>query len=192
MPAPSHNPSPRKHSHWRAKAEEIRRTRAMHLNMHPALAPAIRDKFARIYSNAAGKFFATRPTPFSISNAGAIFIYEVHSKTGHEKFLGEGMILFNRKKNAVVIHFAKKEQSQVRVLEDRIRIRGTRGIQLFRPILDYAIEAAKKNGIPKISLACNPRLKDYYAKFGFKVVHPIHAHETTSAIVGYEMELPVK
>jgi hypothetical protein len=182
-------PAPKKPTNWRAKAEEIRRKRAMKLNPHPSIPPQTRDRFARIYSNEAGKFFATRPTPFSTSHAGAIFIYELHPQTGKEKLLGEGMILYDRENDSIVIHQARKEHEQVHVQSNRTRIRGTRGIQLFRPILDYAIESAKRLGIPKITLACNRRLMEYYSTFGFKVVGRIYEHENTSAIKGYEMEL---
>lgn len=186
---------PKRPSRWRAKAEEIRKRRAMKPALHAHLLPAIlRNAYSHFYSNASGQLFAANATPFSTSHAGSIFIYElvVHPKKGlHERFMGEGSIHFEPEKHAIVIHQAKKEQSQVQLLEDRARIRGTRGIQLFRPILDYAIASAKKNGIHKIVLGCNPKLKGYYEKFGFKVVDLIYAHENTGAIVGYTMELSI-
>ena len=165
--------------------------RAMKLNPRPAIPPAIRDRYEHIYSNAKGEFFATHHTPFSFSHAGMVFIYGLHPQTGRERFMGEGIIFFDQEKHAIVIHQARKEQSQIQLLEDRARIRGTRGIQLFRPILDYAIASAKKNGIHKITLGCNPKLKEYYEKFGFKVVDFIYAHENTGVIVGYTMELSI-
>lgn len=191
MPFPPPHSS-RKPSRWREKAEAIRRQRAMHPLRGVSFLPAsIQNYYHRFYSNRAGKLFATKQPSFSMRHASPIWVYEINPATGKENYLGEGILHYSKEKHAIEIHQVRKDQSLLRTTEERTHIRGTRGIQMFRAILDFAIESAKKNGLDRIVLRCNPKLAEYYKKFGFKIMENIYAHENTGAIVGYEMEFHV-
>lgn len=154
------------------------------------LAERRKDEFKRFYRSAVGKIYAAKYSPFSFRNAASVLIYELKPNKS-EHFLGSGLVRYDAEKEALYVEAQKSEESATRI-GDRVRVRKTRGIQLFLPVVEFALFVARSHGIHRLILTCNSKMAEYYAQFGFKVSEPIYEHEHTGRIIGYEMQFLIK
>lgn len=145
----------------------------------------------RVYVSPEGKVYVSTLEPHNKDTDYNVKVFNVDPRTGKQTALVNATVVSIPEKRHIAIHSVWKTNQFLDASLERVRIRSTRGVQAFRPVVETAIQLAREHKMHAVWLICNRVMAKYYEKFGFVRAAPLHSGTRPRRIVGYKMELIV-